>query len=120
MPEKPAIAITMGDPCGIGPEEVVKALSDQHVYATCRPIVIGNVSAMEAAVRSLHSTMTVVEPIDVSVAGSVSSSIDVVDIHNLNPEDITVGKISIPCGKAAMEWVQRAVPVRRVCVTVSV
>ena len=33
MPEKPAIAITMGDPCGIGPEVVVKALSDQHVYA---------------------------------------------------------------------------------------
>ena len=108
MPEKPAIAITMGDPCGIGPEVVVKALSDPHVYATCRPIVIGNVSAMETAIRSLHSTMTVMEPTDVSVAGSDSSSIDVVDIHNLNPEDITVGKISIPCGKAAMEWVTKA------------
>ena len=69
MSEKPAIAITMGDPCGIGPEVVVKALSDQHVYATCRPIVIGNVNAMETAVRSSNSTMTVVEPTDVSVAG---------------------------------------------------
>ena len=55
MPEKPAIAITMGDPCGIGPEVVVKALSDQHVYATCRPIVIGNVSAM--AVSYTHLTL---------------------------------------------------------------
>ena len=35
--EKPAIAITMGDPCGIGPEVVVKALSQAWVYASCRP-----------------------------------------------------------------------------------
>ena len=27
---------------------------------------------------------------------------------NLNPEDITVGKISPACGKAAMEWVTKA------------
>ena len=30
------------------------------------------------------------------------------DIHNLNPEDITVGQISVPCGRAAMEWVTKA------------
>ena len=40
--EKPAIAITMGDPCGIGPEVVVKALTDPQVYASCRPVVVGN------------------------------------------------------------------------------
>ena len=30
---KPAIAITMGDPCGIGPEVVVKALADRLAEA---------------------------------------------------------------------------------------
>ena len=44
---RPAIAITMGDPCGIGPEVVVKALADPRVYAACRPVVVGNVHAME-------------------------------------------------------------------------
>ncbi|MED5587934.1 MAG: hypothetical protein VX581_03715, partial [Chloroflexota bacterium] len=48
--QKPAIAITMGDPCGIGPEVVVKAMADPRVYATCRPLVVGNVYAMEQAV----------------------------------------------------------------------
>ena len=38
---KPAIGITMCDPCGIGPEVVVKALADPQVYAMCRPLVIG-------------------------------------------------------------------------------
>ena len=30
------------------------------------------------------------------------------DIHNLNPEDITVGQLSVACGKASMEWVSKA------------
>ena len=50
-PGKPAIAITMGDPCGIGPEVVVKALADPRVYASCRPLVVGNAYAIEQAVR---------------------------------------------------------------------
>ena len=45
MIDKPVIAITMGDPCGIGPEVVAKALSNKDVYASCRPIVIGNMFA---------------------------------------------------------------------------
>ena len=49
--EKPAIAITMGDPCGIGPEVVVKALADPRVYASCRPVVVGNIYAMQRAVE---------------------------------------------------------------------
>ena len=36
---KPAIAIITGDPCGIGPEVVVKALANPQIYASCRPVV---------------------------------------------------------------------------------
>ena len=56
--QKPAIAITMGDPCGIGPEVVVKAMADPRVYAACRPLVVGNVYAMEQAV-SLTGVTTI-------------------------------------------------------------
>ena len=38
---KPAIAITVGDPSGIGPEVVRKAISDKSVSKICRPIIIG-------------------------------------------------------------------------------
>ena len=31
-----------------------------------------------------------------------------VDPHNLNPEDVTVGQVSPTCGRAAMEWVSKA------------
>ena len=36
------IGITMGDPAGVGPEIVVKALMQQMVYDKCKPIVIGD------------------------------------------------------------------------------
>jgi 4-hydroxythreonine-4-phosphate dehydrogenase len=106
--EKPAIAITMGDPCGIGPEVVVKALADPRVYASCRPLVVGNTYAMRQAVELTGLPLRIDEPGDPSLAGHDSQVIDVLDINNLNAEDITVGQISPACGKAAMEWVTRA------------
>ncbi len=106
--EKPTIAITMGDPCGIGPEVVVKALADPRVYASCRPLVVGNTYAMRQAVRLTGLPLTINETNDPTAAGVDASVVDVVDIHNLNPEDITVGQLSVACGKASMEWVSKA------------
>ena len=106
--KKPAIAITMGDPCGIGPEVVVKAMADPQVYRACRPLVVGSVYAMEQAVSLTGLAVKISETGDPAAAGLEPGVIDVVDIHNLNPEDITVGQINPTCGQAAMEWVTKA------------
>lgn len=106
--DKPSIAITMGDPCGIGPEVVTKALSNPKVYDLCRPLVVGNIFAMRQAANTTGLPIAINEVSDLTTAGTDPYAIDVLDIHNLNPEDITVGDISIPCGKAAMEWVTQA------------
>ena len=49
----PLIAVTMGDPAGIGPEVVVKALADPRVLAACRPVVFGDDAALREAARRL-------------------------------------------------------------------
>ena len=105
---RPAIAITMGDPCGIGPEVVVKALADSRIYASCRPLVVGNAYAMEQAAQLTGSSLSIRRTDDPTGAGENPAVVDVVDIGNLNPEDITVGQLSVACGKAAMEWVSKA------------
>ena len=105
---KPIIAITMGDPCGIGPEVIAKALASDQVYPTCRPVVVGNLWAMEQAAKLVGASLTVHEVGSTGEAGNVPGTVDVIDPHNLNPEDITVGKLSPTCGKACMEWVSRA------------
>ena len=105
---KPAIAITMGDPCGIGPEVVAKALADSRVFASCRPVVVGSGYAMARAVELAGVALRVELNGDLDAAGRDRGVVDVLDIGNLNPEDITVGRINPVCGKAAMEWVTRA------------
>ena len=105
---KPAVAITMGDPCGIGPEVVVKALADPWVYTACRPLVVGNILAMERALALTGLGMGVSRLEDPATGGRDPAVVDVVDPGNLNPEDITVGQISPQCGRAAMEWVTKA------------
>ena len=47
------IAITMGDPCGIGPEITVKTLADKNVHARCTPLLIGDADILEQAAQKM-------------------------------------------------------------------
>ena len=46
---KPVVAVTMGDPSGIGPEVVVKAARDAAVRRACRVLVLGDPSPLHDA-----------------------------------------------------------------------
>ena len=105
---KPLIAITMGDPCGIGPEVIAKALAWAEVYAICRPVVVGSSWAMEQVHQFVDAPFKIREVDSPTEAGLLLGLVEVVDPHNLNPEDVTVGRVSPACGKAAMEWVSAA------------
>ncbi len=55
---KPIIAITMGDPCGIGPEILCKALSDSSLHTLCTPLIIGDLLALQEASRQIGRSLT--------------------------------------------------------------
>ena len=55
MSNRPIIALTLGDPSGIGPEVIAKALAHPEVLAACHPLVIGNAPLLEKTVRDLVS-----------------------------------------------------------------
>ena len=48
---KPILAITMGDPAGIGPEITVRALNRKETYEKCRPVVTGDAAILCQAVQ---------------------------------------------------------------------
>ena len=54
MASLPLIAVTMGDPAGIGPEVVLKAIASPAVGAACRPVVFGHDAALREAAARLH------------------------------------------------------------------
>jgi len=50
---RPRIGITMGDPSGIGPEVVLKAVAEEDVRAVCQPIIIGDAQLLAHTARTL-------------------------------------------------------------------
>ena len=42
MARKPIVAVTMGDPAGIGPEVIRKALADPRLKGVCSPLILGD------------------------------------------------------------------------------
>lgn len=89
---KPILGITMGDPFGNGPEITVKALADKSIYDRCRPVVIGDVSSMEYAVKAAKVVSGLdmkIRPIhDIKDANFEYGVIDVYDMGLVKPEDI--------------------------------
>lgn len=106
---KPIIGITMGDPAGIGPEIIAKALSKKDIYDKCRPVVIGDKRAMEQALDIAKAELTVsgVEKID--DAAFTHGTIDVLDMKNLPLDKIPHGKVDETCGRAAGEYIEKAI-----------
>jgi 4-hydroxy-L-threonine phosphate dehydrogenase PdxA len=61
----PKIGITMGDPTGIGPEIIVKALSMEEPFQACRPIVFGDREVLSRTIQmqNLSATLEIIEGI---------------------------------------------------------
>jgi len=108
MTDKPYVAITMGDPAGIGAEVTAKTLLNDRIYERCRPFVVGNAAAIQDALRTIGSdTHTrVVHSLD-DVKGQ-PGIIDVLDLENLDYGLISPGQVSAAAGRASVEWILKA------------
>lgn len=85
---KPILGITMGDPCGNGPEISVKALLKPEVYDRCRPLVVGDAKCIEAAIKTVKGAeqMKVNAIHDVKDAKFQHGIMDVYDVDAVDIE----------------------------------
>lgn len=106
---RPVIGIPMGDPAGIGPEIVVKALTDKSTYEICKPLVIGDLGVMKQAAVfcGIKPGFNVVN--DVSEAGFKAGIIDMIDMDNIDSEILEIGKVQSIGGSASFEYIKKAV-----------
>ena len=105
---RPIIALTMGDAAGIGPEVVAKALAEKEIYDTCCPLVLGDTDTMQAAIKLSGKPGKLNQIKDAGEANGCFGVIDIIDMHNLNWKEVTIGRISAACGRAAMEYIEKA------------
>ncbi|MFQ5997104.1 MAG: 4-hydroxythreonine-4-phosphate dehydrogenase PdxA [Dehalococcoidales bacterium] len=105
---KPLLAITMGDAAGSGPEIITKALADPEVRAICRPVVVGDAAAMQAALEITGVPGKVKAIEKVSEASFGNGVIEVIDLHNIQLDQLTRGRVDPMAGKAAYEYIRLA------------
>lgn len=106
--ERPLLAITLGDPAGIGPEICVKALADPAVTEACRPVLYGDASVVNKAVLRFAPGARLNAIASPSEAMGRPGTIDLVDVRALGGADFERGAISGACGKAAFEYIRAA------------
>jgi 4-hydroxythreonine-4-phosphate dehydrogenase len=102
------IAITMGDASGIGPEVVVRSLLDESIYKSCKPFVIGDKKILKNALKMVNGQAILNVIKTPNEASGNYGSIDVLDLHNLNEQDVLTGKVCAACGKASVEYIFKA------------
>jgi len=108
--DRPIVAVTMGDASGIGPEVIVKAFLNPEIQNTVRPIVVGDARIMKTALKFAKG-----QPVEVHAVKRVLEAkfqngvIDVLDLQNLEPSKVKMGQICAPCGKAAIQYLEKAI-----------
>jgi 4-hydroxythreonine-4-phosphate dehydrogenase len=106
---RPLLAITIGDPAGIGPEVALKTLRSAAVYERCRPLVLGDRRILERAAAWVGATDLGYEIVSEPAHGHYTGgTITLLDLGNAAPEQCPVGQISAAAGRAAVEYVFRA------------
>ncbi len=100
----------MGDPAGIGPEVVLKALAHPEIHRLCRPVVFGDYEWMRQTARQLHLPLRLVEetPGDPSLSDAAVWDGETIPVRQATQADlhgVTPGKLSAEAGRAAAESV---------------
>ena len=107
-PWLPRIGITMGDPAGIGPEVVLKAVAEEEVQRICAPVIIGDAQLLAHTARTLdlvcgYDIVRRGEPLPTQFAGPIIFHLDNISGY------IEPGIESGAAGKAAAGYIEAAV-----------
>ncbi len=107
------IGITMGDPAGIGPEIILKALAQEAIYRQAMPIVIGDGAVLEHAKGYVGSRVRIRRIGSVGEVTGRFGEVEVLDLKNVDLEKCPPGVLSAQAGRAAVEYVFRAIELAR-------
>ncbi len=105
----PIIAVTMGDPAGVGPEVVLRALERPEVWECCYPLVIGDLEVLLRA-TALQVGPMLLHPIgDITRMRGIQDAPDVFCMDNVDMDTLPLGRVSPEAGQASVDYVKKAV-----------
>lgn len=104
---RPFIAVPLGDPAGIGPEIVVKAVSSTEITDMARCVVVGDYNVIENAVKITNTQIKlhiIEKPEDYN-----DGYLNIIAINNIDFTKLHIGEVSAMCGKAAYEYIEKSI-----------
>ncbi len=108
MKAQPLVGVTLGDPVGIGPEIIARALSEAETFKECRPLVIGSAQPLQRAIEVCGLDLKL-HLVDDPAAGRYQHGvIDLVDLP-LPPLDPANAAVQKGAGEATYAYIRRAV-----------
>ncbi len=107
--ERPVVAVTMGDPAGIGPEVVLGALKSEKVYEQTTPVVIGSIEILRRCMAQTGISGVELATIDgpESTQGRRGCA-DVIDVRTPGLESLVPGRVQASAGVAADAYIRKA------------
>jgi 4-hydroxythreonine-4-phosphate dehydrogenase len=112
MTDKPLIALTMGDPAGVGPEIVLRALANQDLAGECRLAVFGDFVVLESCSQKTGlplSSCTRLEAGEVSTRLGQQVGHSIVDLRRIPAGSLKIGQVSAAAGRASFDYIQAAI-----------
>jgi 4-phospho-D-threonate 3-dehydrogenase / 4-phospho-D-erythronate 3-dehydrogenase len=106
---RPLIAMTMGDPAGIGAEVSLKALLDPEIYVMCRPLVVGTLAVLEQMRDVLQSSQHLQAVASPGEGRYTPGTVDVLDLSAGHPGPFPLGVAAKENGAAAVAYVEKAI-----------
>ena len=106
---RPLVGVTMGDPAGIGPEIVAKALAEPDVYRVSRPLVVGDLRTIAKIVSDLALPVGAESVAEPRAGRYACGTVDVIDLANVDVAALRMGVIQPEAGRAAGQAIERAI-----------
>src|SRR5688572_17336389 len=100
---KPLVAITLGDPAGVGPEVIAGAWQDPGIHEWCRPLVVGRPEIVQRAVELRGNRAEVVVICAPSEAQPTPKHIPCLPVGSMEALDVPPCTIDARGGQAAYD-----------------
>jgi 4-hydroxythreonine-4-phosphate dehydrogenase len=107
--KRPVLGVTMGDPAGVGPEIVARALGEPAVRRRSRPVVIGSGAAMQEALQLVRSPLALHLVSALADCRWDEDRIECLDLKNVDMASLRKAAVSAAAGRAAYEYIAAAV-----------
>ncbi len=106
--KKPLIAVTMGDPAGIGPEIILKALDNPRIKKACRLLIFGDRQVLESTARRLGKSFSINSIRRLNRTEGYQETVALYEASSVPVDQVIPGRPDSQWGAPALEYIRLA------------